>query len=136
MHIVEAYRHRQGLSRQELASRARLTERTIYNVETGLRSPRRATAVALAEALGIPDPVLLMNENAPSGQARRVMEVRAMQAQAPANTDYLPPARTEERHPRLRALWELPEDRLAAYWRHVRADIEHQAARERGEVVA
>jgi transcriptional regulator with XRE-family HTH domain len=42
-----------GLSREGLAARARLSARTIYNIEHGVTEPRDLTKVAIARALVI-----------------------------------------------------------------------------------
>jgi transcriptional regulator with XRE-family HTH domain len=46
-------RKAQGLSRQKLASRADLTEKTIYRAENGL-GVNASTLVAIAKALDVP----------------------------------------------------------------------------------
>jgi transcriptional regulator with XRE-family HTH domain len=46
-------RQRRGLSGERLAERAGMSRDGIYKLELGQRSPRLATVLALADALGI-----------------------------------------------------------------------------------
>jgi len=48
-------RLRAGMSRRELAEAAGVSEKTIYNAETGQRTPRRTTRHLIALALGQPE---------------------------------------------------------------------------------
>ena len=51
---VRALRIEQGKSQQQLSEEARVAYRTLQYIESGERSPQRATLMQLAEALGIP----------------------------------------------------------------------------------
>lgn len=46
-------RQRQGLSGERLAERAGMSREGVYKIELGQRSPRLATLLALADALGV-----------------------------------------------------------------------------------
>jgi transcriptional regulator with XRE-family HTH domain len=50
---LTAAREHQGLSREELGSRAGLNAATIYRLEAGDRQPRLPTIIVLAEVLGM-----------------------------------------------------------------------------------
>jgi transcriptional regulator with XRE-family HTH domain len=57
--LLRSCRHRAGLSQEELATRAGLSERTIRNLETGrVRAARADTARLLADALHLTGPEL------------------------------------------------------------------------------
>jgi len=51
---LRAARHRQGLSREQLAHRAGLSLATVYRIEAGRATPTRGTRRLLAIALGVP----------------------------------------------------------------------------------
>ncbi len=53
--LVRAFRERSKLSQEELAALAGVTDRTIRNVESGTRRPRRDTLERLAEVLRLAD---------------------------------------------------------------------------------
>jgi transcriptional regulator with XRE-family HTH domain len=50
---VQGLREAQGWSIEDLASRAGVSWRTVWDLERGHRTPRRATAYVLAHALGV-----------------------------------------------------------------------------------
>lgn len=55
--LLQAFRHRAYLSQEQLAARAKLSERTVRNLEAGrVRSPRNATIRLLADALELAEP--------------------------------------------------------------------------------
>lgn len=63
-------RSARGWSLEELAARAGVSARTIYNAEVGDRCPQRATRSVLASALGCdPDDLLTKTESAVRGGA-------------------------------------------------------------------
>jgi DNA-binding XRE family transcriptional regulator len=53
--LVRGYRERTGLSQEDLAEAAGVSDRTVRNVELGLRRPRRATLDQLIGALRLTD---------------------------------------------------------------------------------
>lgn len=53
MAALERERRRQGLSRRQLARKARVSHVTIWYIEGGRVVPRAATRVVLAVALGV-----------------------------------------------------------------------------------
>lgn len=73
-----ALRTQRGWSIEELASRAGVSARTIYNAEVIGRQPHRATRVVLAHALGC-DPDALLNRAASPLAARRQAEGLSLQ---------------------------------------------------------
>jgi transcriptional regulator with XRE-family HTH domain len=55
--LLRAFRHRACLSQEQLAARAKLSERTVRNLEAGrVRSPRSNTVRLLADALALTGP--------------------------------------------------------------------------------
>lgn len=52
--LLREARERARLSREDLARRAGVSARQIYDIEHGLCSPRRATRAVLAVAVGMP----------------------------------------------------------------------------------
>lgn len=50
---LRALRSKSGLTRDELANRARLSERTLYFLERGVTEPKASTLAKLAQALGV-----------------------------------------------------------------------------------
>lgn len=51
--VLAARRHVLGLAREKVAARAGLSDRTIYNLESGRVAPQLGTVLALALALGL-----------------------------------------------------------------------------------
>lgn len=62
---IAALRKSKGLTQEELASRTRLTVRTIQRIETGESVPRSFTLKAIAQALDTPFESLLIKESPP-----------------------------------------------------------------------
>lgn len=60
---VRAFRVRQGISVRELARRAHISDAAISLLEQGKRAPQLTTAVALANALGVPIDELIESES-------------------------------------------------------------------------
>jgi transcriptional regulator with XRE-family HTH domain len=52
--LLREARERARLSREDLARRAGVSSRQIYDIEHALCSPRRATRAVLAVAVGVP----------------------------------------------------------------------------------
>jgi transcriptional regulator with XRE-family HTH domain len=52
--LLRTYRHSAGLTQEGLAERADLSTRGLQCLESGARHPYPATALRLAEALGLP----------------------------------------------------------------------------------
>lgn len=52
--LLREARERAGLSREDLARRAGVSSRQIYDIEHARCSPRRATRAVLAVAVGMP----------------------------------------------------------------------------------
>lgn len=64
MTALEQLRRAHGLTREALASRAGLAVRTVAYIEREGRTPQRATARVLGEALGVaPDALISKPEN-------------------------------------------------------------------------
>ena len=63
---MTAHRRRLGISREQLAARAGVSPRTLYNLEHGLVRPQRATLVVLAMALGCAPDLISSETEAPA----------------------------------------------------------------------
>lgn len=62
--LLREARERAGLSREDLARRAGVSSRQIYDIEHALCSPRRATRAVLSVAVGVPRDQLAWPEQA------------------------------------------------------------------------
>jgi transcriptional regulator with XRE-family HTH domain len=71
---VRELRLRKGWTAEDLASRAGVSGRTIYDVEGGYRQPRRATLAVLAIALGCRPENLTQPEDDHDPEASRAAE--------------------------------------------------------------
>src|SRR5829696_2135630 len=66
MRYLRYIREKKGLTQQELAKRAGVTQDSVSRIETGERNPRRSTLEKLARALEVQDPSMLAFPMAPT----------------------------------------------------------------------
>jgi len=107
--LLREHRLSAGLTQEALAERSSVSPRTIQEVEAGSVQPRRSTALALAQALGLPDTALdELLTAAASRPGRRVSRTSGDDAGRQAAPDVLPmpapPAAEAVREPTLVAL--------------------------------
>ena len=74
MRYLRYIREKKGLTQQELAKRAGVTQDSVSRIETGERDPRRSTLEKLALALEVEDPSMLALPMAPYSTFEELIE--------------------------------------------------------------
>ena len=94
--VLRRHRHAAGLTQEELAERAHLSERAISDLERGLKAPLRATVRMLTEALALPPAQAQLFDAAARSLTQAVRHCNRPTTGAP-RTEHMALTRAEQR---------------------------------------